>query len=653
MSSMAWIVNDEILRATTWTLVHFLWQGTALAVALAVATRAFRPSASARYAAGIVTLAAMLAAPIVTMSMIAPAAASQTAAPIAAPSAEPASPSTFPAVAPSSFVSTEPVEAANPLWFALVPALWMVGVMFFALRLVGGWMLTRRLAIEGVRPVDASVEALARDVADRLGLRRVVRVVESTRVNVPAMFGWLRPVVLLPAATMAGLTPLQLEALIAHELVHIRRHDYLVNLLQMAVETVLFFHPAVWWVSRYIRREREYCCDDAVVAVCDRVEYARALTHLATTGQMHVALAASDGSLLRRVQRLLTEPEHAAPAWMPILVVLMMAGGLAPLGLTTIGAEATAEATVDVASPRLSAREDSQAVAALTAPARTTPQPVPVRTAPQDLNEIELPTRVAPVIVEGSQQDVEAMRLRLAEAERSLELFRQEIADLEAQRETVKLEANVAASREALTAARDREERMRKAVEVGQLDAAMAAQARASVSVAERELRIAESELEFRNRSVQLSQGQARSEREYQRLREEYERLQAARAREILQKMQAESRDTPEVVHAERVEVPHVAQSPAAIEPHSGPIAAGDFINVVIDGEADFPREYRVSEAGAIRLPLLGAFRVGGRTASNVAADIRAALARGGLKRDAVVRVDVIRVRPHTGTGTH
>ncbi len=114
-----------------------------------------------------------------------------------------------------------------------------------------------------------------------MALDRVVRVFESSAVAVPVMVGWIKPVVLLPAAALSGLTPTQVEALIAHELAHVRRHDYIVNLLQSVVETLLFYHPAVWWVSARVRAEREHCCDDLAVGVCDRLVYVTALADLA------------------------------------------------------------------------------------------------------------------------------------------------------------------------------------------------------------------------------------------------------------------------------------------------------------------------------------------------------------------------------------
>jgi HEAT repeat protein len=127
--------------------------------------------------------------------------------------------------------------------------------------------------------------------------------------------GWLRPVILLPASALTGLSPQQLEAILAHELAHIRRHDYLINLLQAVVETLLFYHPAVWWVSRRIRQEREHCCDDLAVAVCgDSLTYARALLEMEQlrAAGPQLAMAANGGSLMNRIQRLVgAQPKHA------------------------------------------------------------------------------------------------------------------------------------------------------------------------------------------------------------------------------------------------------------------------------------------------------------------------------------------------------
>src|SRR5439155_15282358 len=183
------------------------------------------------------------------------------------------------------------------------------------LRLLTGWLWVQRLRTRGVAPADADFRRMASRLSRRLRITRVVTLLDSSLVDVPTVIGFLRPVVLLPVTALAGLTSQQIEAILAHELAHIRRHDYLVNLLQTLVETVLFYHPAVWWVSRRIRIERENCCDDLAVSLCgDPVAYATALADLeALRGSgpqpvRHIAMAATGGSLLQRVRRLLGAP---------------------------------------------------------------------------------------------------------------------------------------------------------------------------------------------------------------------------------------------------------------------------------------------------------------------------------------------------------
>jgi hypothetical protein len=209
----------------------------------------------------------------------------------------------------------------------------MIGVLLLSLRLLGGWLLTRSLSRRAVAAVSPAIESAAREIARRLDLRHGVAILESAAVSVPTLVGYLRPIVLLPASALSGLTPLQLEAIIAHELAHVRRHDYLINLLQAMVETLLFYHPAVWWVSAEVRAEREHCCDDLAVAVCgDRLLYVSALAELTTLERHTLALAATDGSLLTRVRRILGRPveppRELPPSWgiLALLVVLVGAG---------------------------------------------------------------------------------------------------------------------------------------------------------------------------------------------------------------------------------------------------------------------------------------------------------------------------------------
>ncbi|KKK52033.1 hypothetical protein LCGC14_3109000, partial [marine sediment metagenome] len=165
-------------------------------------------------------------------------------------------------------------------------AAWVAGVAALAIWHIGGWVGLLRLKRSALPLGQADPEAqcaqAARRLAKKLGFARAIRLLKSARIAGPVAVGILRPAVLIPVAMLTGLSMPHIEAILAHEIAHLRRWDYLVNLLQMVIETLLFYHPAVWWVSRRIRIEREHCCDDLAVAACgDRVEYAHALAALA------------------------------------------------------------------------------------------------------------------------------------------------------------------------------------------------------------------------------------------------------------------------------------------------------------------------------------------------------------------------------------
>ncbi len=147
-----------------------------------------------------------------------------------------------------------------------------------------------------------------------MGLTRFIQYCESFQLDAPSVIGWIRPIVLLPVSALTGLTDAQLAAVIAHELAHIRRYDAFVNLFQISVESLLFYHPAVWWLSKRIRAERENCCDDAAIAVCGSpLEYARALTLMEEwRATPALAMAANRAPLADRIRRLLGVPAHSS-----------------------------------------------------------------------------------------------------------------------------------------------------------------------------------------------------------------------------------------------------------------------------------------------------------------------------------------------------
>ena len=163
----------------------------------------------------------------------------------------------------------------------VIVVVWGLGVLLLTLQLAGSWLLVEGIRRGATRPIAHVSDTYVQALAARLGVTRALRLAESARVAVPTVIGWIRPLILVPSSALAGLSPFQLQAIIAHEIAHIRRHDYIVNVLQSLVETLLFYHPGVWWVSKQIRLEREQSCDDVAAEVCgDRVAYARALASL-------------------------------------------------------------------------------------------------------------------------------------------------------------------------------------------------------------------------------------------------------------------------------------------------------------------------------------------------------------------------------------
>ena len=319
----------SIIEVLGWTLIHFTWQGTLVALSLAGVLRMLRGSSTnTRYAAACVALLLMSSLPLFTISIIGLSTPGKTASGpphqfAAQPSSQPQPVEIEPAIV---LTQADIASASQRLWLSIRPALvtpllpwmiliWLFGVVFFSLRLVGGWLYTQRLKSYGTRPLEEGWEQALRRLCDRLRAPHPARLLESALVKVPMVIGWLRPVILLPAGALTGLTSQQLEAIIAHELAHIRRHDYLINLAQAVVETLLFYHPAVWWVSRRIRQEREHCCDDLAVAVCgDALTYARALLEMEKlrAAGPQLAMAANGGLLMNRIRRLVgAQPKHA------------------------------------------------------------------------------------------------------------------------------------------------------------------------------------------------------------------------------------------------------------------------------------------------------------------------------------------------------
>jgi beta-lactamase regulating signal transducer with metallopeptidase domain len=301
MTTLTNWLTPSALHSLGWTLLHFLWQGTAVAALAAVLMTACR-RASVRYVLAVAALVLMLAAAVATFLFLTSSATTGTLAK-SSPVLETRVPITDNFVSASSGFSRLSPSDTLP-W--LVEA-WLLGVAFFSLRSAGGFLLLERERRRQSLALSDDVLELCHTLQHQLGLNRIVRYCECAWLQAPAVIGWFRPIVLLPVTALTGLSEEQLQLVIVHELAHIQRLDPFVNVFQICVETLLFYHPAVWWLNKRIRAERENCCDDVAVSVCgNAVEYARALTLMEEwRSAPALAMAANRGPLSERIFRVL------------------------------------------------------------------------------------------------------------------------------------------------------------------------------------------------------------------------------------------------------------------------------------------------------------------------------------------------------------
>jgi beta-lactamase regulating signal transducer with metallopeptidase domain/protein involved in polysaccharide export with SLBB domain len=342
LNSLVTTMNPEITRRIAVALVHSTWQGAAGAVLLAGILRATRNrSASARYIVSCAALVAVFASAAVTFVMTGRRA-------------------TLPSNTSGAFLGDVPrmvsegaaavVRDAAPAHWSighLAVGMWIVGVALLSMWQIAGWAWLHVIRRRGTPVRMEELERLVR----RMNMRQSVRVIEAPGVQSPAVMGVWRPAILVPLGFMSGLAPTQVEAILAHELAHIRRWDYLANLVQLLVETLLFYHPCVWWISSQIRQEREHCCDDIAANVLgDRVAYAEMLVMLEGRRTPKLALAAGGGSLSRRVRRLIGAPLPRKPRRRSALAGIVAAACIVALVLSRVAPAQTEKIVKAVAA---------------------------------------------------------------------------------------------------------------------------------------------------------------------------------------------------------------------------------------------------------------------------------------------------------------
>ena len=344
----------------TTALIHFVWQGIVLTLILLVAVRLLRVRAARlRYLLSVGTLLMMGMAPIVTTMLHRQGHSRPQHSPVEMSGQSNPIFKQQPAVnainMPGRIVADLPEGSATP-WnrgievYVLIA--WLVGVSILSTRLAIGYGVTLWVRVD-VNPLSDEFERRVRNLGGRLGVDARQRVFTCVRVGQAVAVGFIRPIVLIPASWLTQITPQMIEAIIAHELAHIRRWDLWVNLAQRIIETLLFYHPAVWWLSSRIRLEREMCCDEIAAECFDRVLYARSLESVAKIGQGNLLMATSiDGGkkmkLSNRIRYLLgLAPTDPAGHWWAVGFVALMLPFAAAVAFSLSAAATTSLATAD------------------------------------------------------------------------------------------------------------------------------------------------------------------------------------------------------------------------------------------------------------------------------------------------------------------
>jgi|GEM_PF-3443824 len=325
------MVNTPLMDSLGWTVVHSVWQGAIIALLLCIAFYFVGKKQSlVRYWLAVLSLLFMLVWSGVTFMSHYIEASDRCDTTYTCEAVKETSPPPFYEVegymeerirvakeelAPTmSYVDFQDTIQEYLPWIVW---LWGIGVAFFFLRWLGGALYLQRIKLLYTHPVAEEWDELLENLREKLGIRRGVELLSSMRVHSPMVIGHLKPVILVPIGLLTHLTPAQVEAMLAHELAHIKRYDFLINLLQSWVEILFFYHPAYWWIAAQVQNERENSCDDMAVSVCgSKWEYVNTLAVLAEmrlqTPQLAMGFAGNKQNLLlNRIKRIMTPNENS------------------------------------------------------------------------------------------------------------------------------------------------------------------------------------------------------------------------------------------------------------------------------------------------------------------------------------------------------
>ncbi|RPD41639.1 M56 family metallopeptidase [Chitinophaga barathri] len=323
--------TQDLIRAFGWTLLHSFWQAFFVFACLRIVLWLWpQASASIKYHLSYLSLAGITGwfmATLYTQLSVLREAQELQAVTL---NLDPAFIARAVQQAPARQSGLQTMFPGMESYFPILVAVYIIGVSVMTIKLCLDLSQLRQVRQQGVTPMGKAWDQHLRGLGMRLGITKKVQLFISDHLQVPVMIGFLKPVILLPAAMVNNLSPEQLEAILLHELAHIKRNDYLLNIFQSIVETILFFNPFVWWISRNIRQEREHCCDDLVIAgTVQPMHYAKALVALEeyriTANPMAMAAAHDKHFLLHRIKRIMemkTKNLNYSQRFLALLIIL-------------------------------------------------------------------------------------------------------------------------------------------------------------------------------------------------------------------------------------------------------------------------------------------------------------------------------------------
>lgn len=321
MTQLYTFLGDELINALGWTFVHSLWQGSLIALIMtAIMSRIPAQYAQRRYLIATSSLVLVLISSVITFALL---------------YQQPQETVLIQDIAITGMpVPVETTSTSLYSWISqfnpFLVSIWIMGVIFFGLRFCFGLLYLRHLRNSATDLPEHWQDSLDR-IAKTIGLPRGVKLAESALLKIPVVTGYLKPIILFPVGIINQLQVEEVEAILAHEVAHLLRNDFIQNLIQSLIEMIFYYHPAVWWISAVVRSERENCCDDLAIQVCSNsLTYAKALVRLedisAHAPALALPFAGSKGHLLNRIKRILNQPQNKSNVMERIIATAILIG---------------------------------------------------------------------------------------------------------------------------------------------------------------------------------------------------------------------------------------------------------------------------------------------------------------------------------------